>query len=55
MVAQKARRADKNTDRGNTPAKNGGNGSPERATEVSVTPFGGALTYLVWQEFRPGL
>ena len=40
VCAAKARRADKTTGRGATPAKYGGNGSPEGATEWSVTPSG---------------
>ena len=38
MFVQKARRADKNIGRGETPAKEVGNRSPEGATERSCVP-----------------
>ena len=40
VYAAKARRADKITGRGATPAKEDGNGSPVGTIEFSVTPTG---------------
>jgi hypothetical protein len=51
--AAEARRAEKITGRGETPAKADGNISPEGATECSATPSGLGSTTRIYRGFTP--